>query len=137
MPSQRVLLAGLLLTGCATTGLPSHREPTQHARVELAPLRAGDTVQLQPRAVEPALPSADRISREIFGQLGDEASVEVHYCVSPTGKVTDAELERSSQLPAFDRAVMADLRAWHFEVQPGPESVQTCDRATILYRPRS
>lgn len=137
MPSQRLFLAGLLFTGCATTGLPSNHESTEHARVELAPLRADDTVQLTPRAIEPALPSADRIARRIYAQLGDQASVEVHYCVSPAGKLTDAELVRGSSLRAFDDAVMADLRSWHFDVQPGPESVQTCDRATILYRPRS
>ncbi|NVB85521.1 MAG: TonB family protein [Kofleriaceae bacterium] len=137
MPSQRLFLAGLLFTGCATTGLPSNLDRTEHARVELAPLRANDTVELVPRAIEPGLPSADRISRTIYAELGDVASVEVHYCVSPAGKLTDAELVRGSSLPAFDDAVMTDLRSWHFDVQPGPESLQTCDRATIVYRPRS
>lgn len=135
MPSHRFLLASLIFTGCASTTLPSLHEPTDHARVELASLHADDTVRLVPQAIEPALPSADRIAHVIRARLGSEASVDVHYCVSATGAVTDAELERSSDLDAFDRAVMADLRAWHFEAQPGPSSAQTCDRATILYRP--
>lgn len=136
MASQRLFLAAVLFAGCATTGLPSSQESAQHARVELAPLHADTTHQLVPRAIDPGLPSADRIARTVAVELGDVASVEVHFCVSPAGKLTDAELVRSSNLRAFDEAVMTDLRSWHFDVQPGPESVQTCDRATILYRPR-
>ena len=132
-----LLLAGLLFTGCATTGLGNtNREPVEHARVQLAPLVA-DNTRLVPQAVETPLPSADRIAHVIQARLGSQASVDVHYCVSPAGKVVGAELERRSDLEAFDQAVLTDILTWQFAAQPGPDSVKSCDRATILYRPRS
>lgn len=135
MGYQRSLCA-LLLSGCATTGVMSvDREPTQHAKVTLAPLKADDTIRLVPQAVEPLLPSADRISRVVEARLGGEATVDVRYCVSPAGKVVEAKLERSSSLEAFDQAVMADVTGWTFEAQPGPANVRSCESATIVYRP--
>jgi TonB family protein len=73
----------------------------------------------------------------LFGGCGRQGGngSDREIVIERDGAVTDAELERSSDLDAFDRAVMADLRAWHFEAHPGPSSAQTCDRATILYRP--
>jgi TonB family protein len=129
-------LYALLLSACATTGLPgAEREPAPHARVVLAPLAGEDTVRLVPQAVDPMLPSADRIARVVEARLGHEATVDIRYCVSPTGKVTEATLERSSSLDQFDQAVMADIVDWQFEAKPGPDSLRTCDRATIVYRP--
>jgi TonB family protein len=136
MGFQRCLLYPLLLSACATTGaLGTEREPAPHAKVTLAPLHADDTVRLVPQAVEPMLPSADRIAHAVEARLGGEATVDVRYCVSPTGKVTEATLERSSSFEAFDHAVMSDIVGWQFDAQPGPETLRTCDRATIVYRP--
>ena len=135
MGFQRSLYA-VLLSGCATTGaLGVDREPTEHARITLAPLAGEDTIRLVPQALDPLLPSADRISRVVEARLGGEASVDLRYCVSPAGKVIEAKLLRSSTLDAFDHAVMSDVVGWQFAVQPGPDSVRSCDRATIVYRP--
>lgn len=129
-------LYALLLSACATTGsLGAEREPVTHARVVLAPLGGEDTVRLVPQAVDPMLPSADRIARVVEARLGPQATVDIRYCVSPAGKVTEATLERGSSLDQFDHAVMADIIDWQFEAQPGPDSLRTCDRATIVYRP--
>ena len=61
--------------------------------------------------------------------------VDVHYCVSPQGRVTAAKLERSSSFEAFDQAVMADVVGWQFSAHPGPDALQTCETATVVYRP--
>lgn len=129
-------LYALLLSACATTGsLGAEREPAPHARVVLSPLSGDTTVRLVPQAVEPLLPSADRIARVVEARLGPQATVDVRYCVSPAGKVVEAKLERSSTLDQFDHAVMADIVDWQFDAQPGPDSVRTCESATIVYRP--
>lgn len=116
--------------------MPTHRESgVPHARVVLAPLTDDGTIRLVPHALEPLLPSADRISRVIEARLGTEAMVDVRYCVSPQGRVTEAKLERGSSLDAFDQAVMSDIVTWQFTAQPGPESLRTCELATVVYRP--
>ena len=111
------------------------REPTAHAKVTFAPVAGDETVKLVPQAVAPLLPSADRIARVIDARLDGEARVDVHYCVSPAGKVVEAKLERGSSLEAFDQAVITDIVGWQFETQPGPANVRTCESATIVYRP--
>lgn len=126
----------LLASACATTAMPKPFEPAApHARVVLAPLSADGTIRLVPHAIEPMLPSADRIARVVQARLGDTAMVDVRYCVSPQGRVTAAKLERSSSFDAFDQAVMADVIDWQFSAQPGPETTRTCEIATIIYRP--
>src|SRR5688572_20691282 len=135
MPSHRVLYA-LLLSACATTGtLGIDPQSSTHGRVSLVPV-ASDTMtaQLTPRAIDPRLPSADRLARVIDAQLGEQASVDVQFCVTPGGHVSSAKLQRSSTLAAFDQAVLADVAHWQFAAQPGPETVKTCERATIVYR---
>lgn len=140
MPSHHVLYTAAVLlsvSGCATTTLGVDREATPRAKVTLAPLVADETVRLVPQAIEPMLPSADRLSHVIAARLGERADVDVRYCVSPAGQVISAELARSSTLPAFDQAVMSDIVTWQFAVQPGPAHVKSCQTATIVYRPRS
>jgi TonB family protein len=126
----------LLLSACATTGaLGVDREPSSHARVSLVRLADDDTALVVPQAIDPQLPSADRMSRVIDARLGAEASVDVRFCVTPAGRITSAELQRGSTLAAFDAAVMTDVRDWQFAAQPGPDTLKTCEIATIVYRP--
>jgi TonB family protein len=124
-----------LLSACATTGaLGVDPQPSSHARVALVPA-AADTAQVIPQAIDPQLPTADRLARLIDAQLGEQASVDVRFCVTPAGRVASAKLERSSRLQLFDDAVMTDLQAWRFAAQPGPATLKTCESATIVYRP--
>ena len=130
----------MLLSACATTGtLGIDPQPSSHARVELVPLAADGTTQVSPQAIDPQLPSADRLARVIDAQLG-VASVDVKLCVTPAGHLASASLERSSSLAAFDHAVLSDVARWQFAAQPGPETLhgsplQTCEISTIVYRP--
>jgi len=137
MPSHHGLYA-VLLSACATTGtLGVDPQRSQHTRVTLEPIAAYDTKQLVPHVVDPQLPSADRLSHVIASELGAEARVDVRVCVSPRGRVLEAKLERASELMAFNYAVMTDVQAWRFEVQPGPDTLRTCGSTTIVYRPRA
>ncbi|HEY5948274.1 MAG TPA: TonB family protein [Kofleriaceae bacterium] len=102
--------------------------------MSFVPLAAEPTTQLLPQALEPQLPSADRLARTIDARLGEQASLDVRLCVTPSGRVESAAIERSSTLEEFDEAVMSDVRGWQFATQPGPDTLKTCEIATIVYR---
>jgi TonB family protein len=132
------MLLAVLLPACASTGSLGIDSPApSHARVSLVPATVEDTTTARviPQAIDPQLPSADRIARVIDARLGPEASVDVRLCVTPAGRVASATLARGSTMPSFDQAVMSDIVDWRFASQPGPETVRTCEIATILYRP--
>lgn len=133
------VLSTSLVAACATARTVDVDRPAgePRARVTLAPLAEDDTVRLVPQAIEPMLPSADRLARVIEARLGERATVDVSFCVSPAGRVVKAELARSSSLPFFDQAVMTDIVQWQFVAQPGPAHLRTCQAATIIYYPRS
>lgn len=135
MPSYR-LLSVLLVSACASTGSlgmdPQSAGP--RARVSLQPV--GDTdARVIPQAIDPQLRRADRLSHVVAARLGSEARVDVRLCVTPAGQVASAELARSSSVDVFDNAVLADVRDWRFEAQPGPETVSSCETTQILYHP--
>jgi len=134
MSSYRVLSV-LVFSACASSGtLGIDPQTPTHARVTLVPAVA-DTAQVIPQAIDPQLPSADRLARVIDARLGEQASIAVRFCVTPAGRVASAKLERSSTLASFDDAVLTDVQDWRFAAQPGPETLQTCESATIVYRP--
>jgi TonB family protein len=131
------LLPLFLLSACATAGtLGIDPQTSQHANVTFAPVVADNTAQVFPQAIAPQLPSANRLAQQIEMRLGDRASVDVRLCVTPAGRVASAELARSSTFATFDAAVMSDLRQWEFAAQPGPDTLKSCEIATIVYRPR-
>ena len=106
----------------------------QHARVELVSPAPEDTSQVFPKAIEPELPSADRLGRAIEVRFGTQASVDVRLCVTPAGQVSSVELHRGSTMDLFDQAVLSDVRDWQFAAQPGPATLKSCEIATIVYR---
>lgn len=136
MLSYRTLYT-LLLASCAATSPTLDTAPGlgQRSRVTLAPLTVDETLRVIPHAIHPMLPSADHMSRVIAARLGERATVDVTYCVSPRGTIVSAELDRSSTFPHFDHAVMKDIVDWRFAAQPGPAHLKTCQAATIIYRP--
>jgi TonB family protein len=130
------VVIAVLLSACATTGsLGVDPQSSSHARVSLVAPAAEDTAQVIPRAVDPQLPTADRLAHVIDARLGQQASVDVRLCVTPAGHIESATLERGSTFEQFDKAVMSDIAAWQFAAQPGPDSLRTCEIATIVYRP--
>ena len=124
------------VAGCATgRTIVTDRDHAPHARVHLELTGSTDTAAVFPAAIDPALPSVDRIGREVRGTLGDAATAQIDLCVSPAGAVTKASLVRGSSFSDFDQALLRDVNAWRFTSLPGPSSVQTCERAKITYRP--
>jgi TonB family protein len=125
------------LAACAVTGNALDRDTAPHAKVKLDLSVAGEgAVPLSPSAIEPTLPSVDRIANQVRARLGDTATAELSLCVSPSGHVTKVELARSSTFDAFDTALLRDAETWQFSTMPGPASVQSCQRTTIAYRSR-
>ena len=135
---KSVAISAILMSACATTGLPTpDRELHAGSRVELDLVPHADATRVFPAAIDPRLPSADRVAHQIRAELGEAASIEVRLCVAPEGRVSSVEVLRGSNLPAFDQSVIADAMSWQFAALPGPDSVRTCERATITYRPHA
>ena len=135
---KSVMLSAILFTACATTGTPTmDRETHAGSRVQLDLVPHADATRVFPSAIDPRLPSADRVAHQIRAELGESASIEVKLCVAPEGKVSSVEVLRGSNLAVFDQSVIADAMSWQFATLPGPDSVRTCERATITYRPHA
>ncbi len=134
---NKLALLAVLASACATGGhtLVAERESAPHAAIQLDFAKGADTAAVFPRAIEPMVPSVDRIGREVRGTLGDTATAQVDLCVSAAGKVTKASLVRGSSFSEFDQALLRDIEDWRFSSLPGPASLQTCERATVTYHP--
>jgi hypothetical protein len=134
--SKHLVLVALLSAACATGGgLGSEQDTGPHARppnVELT-AAADDTRAVFPRAIEPQLPSADRIARQIRDNLGDDALVSLALCVATDGRVTKVAMLDGSNYGPFDAAVLTDAKSWHFDALPGPDNLQTCERVRVKY----
>jgi TonB family protein len=132
-------LGSSILGGCAVSSVSTPREttPVGHVQLDLAVRPTAEASRTFPALVAASLPTADRSARQIRHELGETASVEVRLCVAASGSVESIEIARSSSLSVFDAAVIADARSWRFAPTPGPESLRTCERATITYRPRA
>ena len=135
---RNILLISLTLSACATTGLPSTSiDPmAPRARIELdfgaAPTDEAHLVV--PVALDPKLPSVDRIASQLRVELGDQASATLHVCIAPAGHVTSASITQSSSSPAFDDALIHDITGWRFQPLPGPTGLKSCRNATVVYR---
>ncbi len=133
-----LLLSTFMFAACATTGIPTQdREARVGSAVQLDLVPHADATRVFPSAIDPRLPSADRVAHQIRAELGDSASIDVKLCVAPEGRVSSVEVLRGSALPAFEKAVIADAMTWQFSALPGPDSVRTCAKATITYRPHA
>lgn len=129
-------IASIGLTACAAGLVPADRDTAPRTTsVQLRFDHPSDAAAVFPKAIEPALPSVDRIQHQVRARLGDSASAEVDLCVSPAGHVTKVSLARSSNLAAFDSAVLRDAETWQFDAMPGPAALQTCSRAIVSYKP--
>ena len=136
---MRAILLAVSLSACATTGALDHSADAtgSTSRVQLDfSARAEDAKATFPAVMQPRLPSADRIAPRLATLGGDSLSADVRLCVRPDGKVANATLSQSSQVVAFDQAMMRDVAEWQFAAMPGPATLKTCEDFTISYRPR-
>jgi outer membrane biosynthesis protein TonB len=129
-------LALILITACATTQTMDSREPAARARVQLDLSAAPEIEAAFPQAVNPRLPSVDRIAHQIRARLGDEAVAAIELCVAPDGHVTKVALLEPTAYASFDTALDRDIEGWQFVAMPGTSAtaqLQTCERATVKY----
>ena len=127
------LSACLFITACAATQTMDTREPHSRANVQLDFSKSADVQATFPQAIDPRLPSVDRMSRHLGDQV---ASVEL--CVAPAGHVTKVAIVDSSGDDRFDAALLRDAKEWQFASLPGHSAsgtvtLQTCERATVKY----
>lgn len=129
-------LAACSLVACAASGTPVMNSASgSRAKLDLRIHPNADGAgAIAQKAIDPELPSVDRIAHVIRAQLADTASADLDICVAPSGRVTDVTLARTSTLRAFDDAVLRDAETWQFTPLPGPANVKSCTRATISYR---
>ena len=131
------LALSLSLVACVTgssRGITS-QAPRQVGGIQLTMTGGSDGAVKFPSAIDPALPSVDRMSRAVYATLGDTATAQLDLCITPSGKVTKLALARGTSMPELDAALLADAKTWRFEAMPGPDSVQICDRAEVSYHP--
>jgi outer membrane biosynthesis protein TonB len=138
-PTMHKLLAVscLVFAACAGAGaMHLDRETSPHAAPRFKLVAVPDTSPAFPQARQPALPSADRIWRQIRNELGDVASADVRLCVARDGRVARVDMVRPTRFAEFNRAVIDDVADWQFSELPGSTSdaAQHCEVTTIHYR---
>ncbi|MBA3398247.1 MAG: hypothetical protein H0T89_36815 [Deltaproteobacteria bacterium] len=131
------LLSTFSFVACATTGsMPVDRESGARASVQLEfPTEAVDRAVF-PTAIDPRLPSVDRIAHQVRARLGAEVVASLELCVAPDGHVTKVALREGTAFAPFDAAIVRDAERWQFTALPGrtaTAALQTCETATVKY----
>lgn len=131
-------LSLILFTACATTGTTTMepREPGPHARIELDLAAPAPDRAPFPAAIDPTMPSVDRIAHQLRYELGDAIHAALDLCVAPDGRVTKVALVEPTKHEAIDAAILRDAREWQFASRPGStaaSTLQTCERASLTY----
>ena len=118
----------LLVSGCAASGA------TQDHITTVSMTDPANARRAAPMPIDPKLPSVDRIAERVRLELGSEATTDVKLCIRPSGKVASVLLVGGSALPAFDLAVVDDAADWRFPALPGPDTLESCENAKVVYR---
>jgi TonB family protein len=79
-----------------------------------------------------SLPSVDRLGKRTE-LLGAEPKIFLRLCTDTSGKVASVDIEHSSELGTFDRAVLNDVAQWQFEPQAAP----SCRKVVVRYNPQA
>jgi TonB family protein len=125
----KLFVPAILLGACATGGAVTGRGTTSSA--------VSASEDEFPPVNKPRLPTADRLSDTIRAQAGEVASADVRLCVTPDGHVDGVSLVRGSPSSAYNRAVVKDITDWQFGGSSDPSNLDSCEIATITYRPHS
>lgn len=133
---MKSVLLLVLVSACASTTGVLDRDVAPRTGVQLSLVPAPDAEQVIPAAIDPRLPSVDRMATKVRYEIGDTITAELSLCVSPDGNVTDVALAGSTGLSDLDTAILDDVRAWQFAELPGASTLRTCQRTTLAYRVR-
>ena len=79
------------------------------------------------------LPSADRLGGRIRSELGGTATARIDVCVDPSVAVQSVKLAKSSQMPSFDQAVVADAASWRYQAFVAPSTIRVCEPFSVAY----
>lgn len=120
------------LVACAAGGPGTAARPLEPGRTASCAIKADPASPAFPAAIDPKLPSVDRIARLVEAEFGARAAAEVDLCVSRAGRVVGVSLVRATQSPAFDLAVVHDVAEWQFAASAAMAD-RICKRATISY----
>lgn len=137
--SKVISLVALSLSACATTGgIADQRDAAPHTGVRLdLSATPDDASPVFPAAIDPVLPSVDRMNHVVRARFGRAAlTAQLDLCVAPDGHVSKLALAKGSSYQPFDQALLQDVAEWQFASLPGPANVEACRRATIEYRAR-
>lgn len=130
-------LSLILFTACATTGTTMEsREPAQRAKIELDLAAPAPDRAPFPEAIEPRMPTVDRVAYQLRFELGDAVRASLDLCVAPDGHVTKVALVEPTRHEQLDAAILRDASEWQFASQPGSTAtakLQTCERASLKY----
>ena len=132
---KSVLLLSLLSACASTTGVMD-RDVAPRTGMQLTLVPVADAVQVIPAAIDPRMPTVDRMATQIRYEIGNTVTAELSLCVNPKGDVTDVALTRTTGLSDLDTAIVDDVRAWQFAELPGASTLRTCQRATLAYAVR-
>ncbi|MFN0246586.1 MAG: hypothetical protein ACKV2T_06735 [Kofleriaceae bacterium] len=133
---KSVLLVSLAaVSACASfTGVTDRDQHAPRAGIHLSLAPNADAAkQIVPAAIDPRLPSVDRMATRIRYELGSTVHAELSLCVNPAGDVMDVALTRTTGLSELDTAIVDDVRVWQFAELPGASALRTCQRATLAY----
>ena len=138
---MRSILLLLTISACASTTGVLDREVAPRTGIQLSLVPSDpDTVRVIPTAIDPRLPSVDRLATRIRYEIGSMVIADLSLCVNPHGNVTDIALARTTGLAEVDSAIIDDIHTWQFAELPGDAqrsaSLRTCQRATLAYRVR-
>lgn len=127
---MKIVLAAFLISACATGSASSSGHIARRARPIFHTASAAPTRDPFPSAIDPRLPSVDRIARLV----GVSPAAEVELCVSNDGRVAKVTLLQGSADELFDAALLRDVPKWEFIAAPSRTTLRMCKRATISYR---
>jgi len=121
-----------LLVACAAGTAGTAARPLEPVRMGSCAIKADPANPAFPAAIDPQLPSVDRIAHLVEVELGARATAEMDICVSRAGRVVAVSLAHATRSPAFDLAVLHDVAEWQFAAPSAPGE-RICKRTTISY----
>ena len=131
---NKLAIIALALSACtATTGLPM----SESARPPTLTLGASTDVKsaYPTRVTEERIPTADRM-RDALRATGHEMlTAHVRLCIAPDGTTSDVQLDETTGVPDFDRAVLHDVGKWRSEPYVATANIRVCKPVTLTYVP--
>ncbi len=127
-----------ILAGCASSMSPG--------RTATAEPRSGLSVDLEiTDAAAPSFPQriataatprrANQLATRVVAELGGQARADLQLCVDAAGRVTKADVARSSGIGELDAVFATEARSWRYQPLAATDAT-VCQKVEIAYRVR-